>query len=498
MAAKAKALPHFEVDRAGLAKLLQRRGKAFIAAELISNSWDEASTQVDVLLTELDEGRWKIVIEDDNPAGFLNLAHSFTLFAESLKKDSPSKRGRFNLGEKLVVAVCDTVRITTTTGTVLFTEAGRYLSDQKRPAGSVFEATLQMTAQDAAAMEDLVHSLLPPSHIATSFNLHDLPVRAPVQTFEASLRTERADADGNLRPTTRKTIVEVFEPLAGESAMLYELGIPVVETGDRWHVNVGQKVPLNLDRDNVPPGWLRDVRAHVLNAMHSHLAGDDAKASWTTNAMEDEQIAPEAVATVIHGRFGDKVVISDPTDPEANKIALEQGFTVIPGGALPKGVWKHVKGHAIVLPAGKVTPSPNPHEGEGALKIMNPDHYPADVRNVAEFAREFAALLLGADIEVRVAQDSQWPFAASYGPRASGTEGLLTLNVGRLGFKWFKPANIKDIIDLLIHEYGHHFCLDHLDRKYLNALSLLGARATTLALADPDAFARLTGSQVTA
>ena len=27
--------------------------------------------------------------------------------------------------------------------------------------------------------------------------------------------------------------------------MLYELGIPVVETGDKWHYSVRQKVPLN-------------------------------------------------------------------------------------------------------------------------------------------------------------------------------------------------------------------------------------------------------------
>lgn len=492
MAAKAKALPHFEVDRAGLAKLLQRRGKAFIAAELISNAWDENSTAVDVLLTRLDDDRWKIVIEDDNPNGFIDLSHSFTLFAESLKKDSPDKRGRFNLGEKLVVAVCDTVRITTTTGTVLFTEAGRYLSDQKRKAGSVFEATIKMTDEDAAEMEALVHSLLPPAHIATSFNLHALPVRAPVRTFEASLRTERADADGNLRPTTRKTIVEVFEPLPGEVAMLYELGIPVVETGDRYHVNVGQKVPLNIDRDNVPPGWLRDVRALVLNAVSDLMGADDVKASWVTAAMEDELIEPTALADVIRGRFGEKAVISDPTDTEANKIAAEQGYTVIPGGALPKGAWKAVKTFAIALPAGQVTPSPTPYGDGEPLKIMNPDHYPADVRNVVQFARDLARELLASDIEVRVAQDAQWPFAATYGPRKGGTEGMLTLNVGRLGFKWFRATNRHAIIDLLIHEFGHHVCHDHLDRKYLNALSELGARAVTLALEQPEAYARLT------
>jgi len=49
------------------------------------------------------------------------------------------------------------------------------------------------------------------------------------------------------------------------------MGIPVVETGDRWHYDIGQKVPLTLDRENVPPGFLRQVRVAVFNRMHAQL-----------------------------------------------------------------------------------------------------------------------------------------------------------------------------------------------------------------------------------
>ena len=84
--------------------------------------------------------------------------------------------------------------------------------------------------------------------------------------FEETLPTVIADEEGVLRKTNRKTQVRVYEPLPGETAMLYEMGIPVVDTGDRFHIDVGQKVPLNMDRDNVTPAYLRAIRVAVLNA----------------------------------------------------------------------------------------------------------------------------------------------------------------------------------------------------------------------------------------
>jgi hypothetical protein len=63
-----------------------------------------------------------------------------------------------------------------------------------------------------------------------------------------------------MRPRQRKTQVAIFEALPGPTPSLYEMGLPVVEMGNRWHVNVGQKLPLNRDRDNVKPAYLQAVR----------------------------------------------------------------------------------------------------------------------------------------------------------------------------------------------------------------------------------------------
>ncbi|MBI3466446.1 MAG: hypothetical protein HY000_25820 [Planctomycetes bacterium] len=95
-----------------------------------------------------------------------------------------------------------------------------------------------------------------------------IPQRKSISSFTETLTTDIAGDSGELRKTVRVVEVEIYEPASGETAMLYELGIPVVETGDKWHYNVLQKVPLNGDRDNVTPAYLRDLRTFVYNHMH--------------------------------------------------------------------------------------------------------------------------------------------------------------------------------------------------------------------------------------
>ena len=110
----------YEVDRFGLAKLLERRGRAYVILELLQNAWDEAQSLVKVTLIDHAQGEYEIVVEDDSAEGFKFVEHAYTLFAESTKKGDAEKRGRFNLGEKLVLAVCEHAEILTTKGCVTF------------------------------------------------------------------------------------------------------------------------------------------------------------------------------------------------------------------------------------------------------------------------------------------------------------------------------------------------------------------------------------------
>lgn len=262
----------FSVDRRGLAKLVERKGKAFVLFELLQNSLDTDARNVEVCLEPL-AGRPAalLIVRDDNPDGFKDLTHAFTLFAESEKKSDPTKRGRFNLGEKLVLALCDEARITSTRGSVIFEGGERRRSSSKTEAGTEFRATIRMTRAEIEQVEREIGSVLVPSGVLVTFNGRVLEPRSPLAEVEASLATMTADAEGNLTRTKRKTTIRIFEPREGETATIYEMGIPIVETGDRYHVDVAQKVPLTMERDNVPPAFLRDVRAAVAGVTAARL-----------------------------------------------------------------------------------------------------------------------------------------------------------------------------------------------------------------------------------
>lgn len=477
----------FEVDRKGLAKLLrERKGKEFVLFELIQNAWDEQTQRVGVTLARIaGTPNVELVVEDDNPEGFADLSHAFTIFAESAKKADATRRGRFNLGEKLVLALCVRAQIVSTKGSVVFDEEGRHTSRKKRERGTVFRGLMRMTNEELQRCHLAVDKLLPPVGVQTFYNGVELKGRQDqiLATFTATLPTEISDADGALRRATRKTEVRIFEPLEGEVAMVYEMGIPVVETGDRWHVDVQQKVPLNFDRDNLPASYLSRVRALVVEKLAARLDAEDAN-GWVRDAVKNHggELSTAAVERVAQLRFGDKRVAFDPTDTEANHIAVSRGYQLVYGSQLSKSEWEAVRRTGAILPAGRVTPSPKPFSEDGKpLEFLLEDGWTPAMRAVVLYARRLAPRILGCDIQVSIASEPHWPFLATYG------SNRLIFNLGRLGHKWFNGPLAK-INELLIHEFAHHYSSNHLSSEYHDALCGVGARLAQLAIDEPALF----------
>jgi hypothetical protein len=405
------------------------------------------------------------------------LTHAFTLFADSAKKANPEQRGRFNLGEKLVLAISDEVTIRTTKGGIRFDAEGRHSLRVRQPVGSRIECLLRLTAEECHAIEGHVRRLISPEHIITVFNGQQLEPRLPLEKFTTTLPTEVANQDGLLRRADRATTVRLYPVLPGETALLYEMGIPVVETGDRWHYDIGQKVPLTLDRENVPPGFLRQVRVAVFNRMHNQLTVEDANSEWAEAAVASPDCRAEAVESYLGRRFGEKRVGFDPSDPEANKLAVSEGYTVVHGSMMSGGAWKNAKAAGAILPAGQVTPGPKVWTGEG-----NPNAIPFEdwipesnwtdgMREIATFAQRMAEKVLSRTITVKFCATRHHLGAASYGP-----SGELTFNKFRLGADWFEHGVTEDVVRLLIHEFGHQYSLDHLSSQYHEALCRIGAK----------------------
>lgn len=487
----------FTVDPRGLEKLLARRPRSQTILELIQNGFDaDDATHVRVSLEHIPHTkRYRLEVEDNSPFGFPNLAHAFTLFAEdNAKKSQPSKRGRFSIGEKLVLSLCDRATISTTKGTVEFSEKGRRQLRTKRESGSLFEGEIKMTRAEAAEVERRVNTIIAPSDKTLVFNGQEIPHRSSVRSFETTLPTEIADDEGYLRRTRRRTTLSLYTPPPGEPAMLYELGLPVVETSDKFSVDIGQKVPISMDRENVTPAYLREVRTAVLNNAHDLIAGDDAAETWVDHALEDPDVSDEAVVQVLTERYGELRVAYDPSDPEANKLAVSEGYTVISGRSFNKQQWSNIRRVGAAQPAGQVTPSPKPYSDDPdapVRKQLEEEDWTDGIRRIVSLTVALADELLHVRLQVMIVNDPlARDFSATYG--GQGKSGaVFEYNLRTLGYRFFeKQPDDEELLGLIIHEFGHEMSGDHLSSVYHKALCTLGARLARLLRRHPNFFSR--------
>lgn len=479
-----KPLPAFEVDKKGLEKILERRGKSFAVLELVQNAFDENVTSVEVTIrpTEGSRGYHDIVVEDDSPEGFADLSHAYTLFAESKKKSDPTQRGRFNLGEKLVLACCRRAQIATTTGTITWEGDTRKHSGARTTSGSMFIGELRMNKDEAKEAIKAVKSVIVPDHVEFIVNGEVQPSKHFTRRIVAQLSTEISDEEGFLRPTKRHTSVEVFHVLDGEEPTLYEMGIPVVEMSVPCHLNVQQKIPLNSDRDNVTPRYLRKLHVLLLNNYYDELEAEDVRGDWVDNALDTGDVEPDAVNAVLTARFGKKRVIRDPTDPEANKLAVSQGYTIIEPRTFSKQQWRNIKSSGKVLPAGKVTPSPKPYsEGGEPVNVIPREDWTPGMERFKAWGVGIAQSVLGVRLQLTVVQEPKWRISATWKNPSD-----LTINLNMVGHKFFNETPGEDQLKLLIHEMGHAYSGDHLSSEYHDALCFIGAKLAHIGALAPE------------
>lgn len=478
----------FEVDRDGLAKLLRRKGLAFALYELVQNAWDTNTKRVLVELTPVP-GRPAAVLRvtDDDPEGFKNLSHAYTLFAASDKKANPTKRGRFNLGEKLVLAICEEAQVRSTRGTIRFGQDGRTSSSKegdRLERGSVFTGTIRMTRAEYEEVCASVRLLIPPPGIETTFNGEVLSSHEPLRTFTASLPTEIADEEGYLKRTTRMTQIRIHAPVDGVSR-IYEMGIPVVETDLPWSVEILQKIPLNADRDNVTPAYARELSVLVMNEMHTLLQPEQATLPAVQEALGDDRIAASVVEAVLRHQYGEKRAIFDPSDLEANRRLVAEGYTVIPGGSFSKTAWKNIRAAGAAVPAGALSPTPKPYSSDPEARdarYVAETNWTNGMKLMAEYAHELAWRLISRSITVHFERGRMTDgWVANYGNES------LTFNHDRLGRAWFDQGSSEAMNDLLIHELSHEYG-GHLTDEFDHALSRLGAKMVSLALREPAFF----------
>lgn len=464
-----KATSWFEVSKEGLKELQEGKPKHFIARELIQNCWDE-HIKVCSFNAKWNKGQVTIEVMDDNPTGFRDLSDAFTLFKSTLKRSDPTKRGRFNIGEKQVLSLCDRAIIATTKGTVIFDKKGRIMSKARQDIGSKITVSVKMSRYDFDEMLMIVKKYLVPKHIRFLVNGEVITYQKPYKMITTTLLTEN-EVNGIFSRTQRKTNVHVLK--ANGTSMLYEMGLPISEIDCQFDVDVQQKVPLSIDRDTVPTSYLKALFAEVLNATYQDVESENSSEVWIRQAMGDKRIKQEAVKEIVNKRYGEKVVVANPFDPISVDDALSNGYNVVHGQEMSKEEWENIR------KAGAI-PSSTDLFGKG-FAMATPCEPTTEMEKVAVLAKKIAKRLLGIDLMVLFIKSLQASEGADFG------NNTLTFNVSRLGNKFFHTPVSQETIDLICHELGHH-AGHHTESKYHKLLTKMAGQLVMIALTEPTFF----------
>lgn len=459
----------FEVSKEGLQKLQEGKPKHFIVRELVQNAWDE-QTKLCVLDSEWSRGLATIRVLDDNPTGFRDLTDAFTLFKETTKRSDPSKRGRFNIGEKQVFSICEKAKISTTKGTVTFDKHGRQMSKIKSAYGSTIMISVKMNKNDFDEMMIMVKKYLVPENIKFIVNGELITYRKPYKIIKASLISEN-NINGTFVRIQRMTNIHIIKESG--KAVLYELGLPVAEIDCEFSLDVQQKIPLSIDRDTVPTFYLKALFAEVLNATYKDIKNDSSSEVWIRQAVSDKRIIKEAVKEIITKRYGEKVVVANPFDPISIDDAISNGYKVVHGSEMSKEEWQHIRDAGAM-------PSSTDLFGKGIAPSESCEPTD-DMERVANLAKKIAKRIIGIELSVRFIKSPKAGESANFG----GT--TLTFNVSRLGKRFFEDPVSQETIDLICHELGH-YAGHHTEASYHRLLTKLAGQLVMIALKEPEFF----------
>lgn len=483
----------FVASQKGLAEWMGGKPKIFVPSELLKNAWDENITYVIIELAH--SGRMAtLLVEDDSPDGWKSLDSAFTLFRPSYKKNDPTKRGRFEAGDKMAFSVCREVTIETMNGKVHFLPGGKRKEypRTKRERGTRVICTIPMNKAEYEDICKAIHTFIPPDHIRTTFNGELIERRKPFCEFQETLPTVQGP---NLRPTKRITNVRVYHPKPGESPGLYEMGVPIITTDDKYIVNVDQKVPLNLEQDNVPPAYRRSIRVAVANHVVDDLKPDDMDTIWVQEATDDERSTRELSEKHLDATQGENRVANDPSNPDSMDMARGRGYNIVPPRGLTPGQRKNAKKYDLLKPAGQVFPT---HEGTAKAKLIPEKNWTQAQKVVARYSQDIARRLWGKSIVVQMIESPAAHTVADYDAvrfkpvlRYNTSHGSLP-NFDRLlrakTKKGFHDA-VEPVDDLLTHELGHQEGDEH-DLGYRTAITKLAAKFKRLAMEHPELLTR--------
>lgn len=445
----------FAVSHLGMQEIHADRPPWQLVKELIQNVFDEAppATVCQVTITNPPEEptATRIIVADDGP-GFADIKDCWTLLKPTPKRQDPTKRGRFNLGEKELISVALEAVVETAGWTVEFPRIGsRAVSANRRRNGTAINALMPWGPEQK---EQLIARLLRfrPTDCRLIVNGYEVTQRQPLRIQSAILPTVLQDSPGQpMRHTRRRTELHLLTPSDPDAAWLYEMGIPIQPIDCQWDIDVQQKIPMPPNRDTVSSAYLQDIYAEALNAALDLMAPADFGAVWIDTAIEDQRTSDQAVRDIVHNRYGAKPAFSGP-DRDANMKAAESGHSLIHPNSLSPTERERFKAAAAV---------PTAHQLYGITQTFNiddpeiliSDRQRPELPAFRHWANAIAAYC-GITPEIIC---FEYPHTRTAACCAANTKRpLLGFNAANLPTDFFSPPyNRPEQLEVLVHELAH-------------------------------------------
>ena len=434
----------FAVSAEGLRQLNASRPPWSLVKELIQNAWDEAprATRCDVTIEAGSQSTTVVSVEDDGP-GFAEISDAWTLMADTPKRGNPAKRGRFNLGEKEIVAVALSAQIETMGTTVTFpTKGGRTTAPNNRKRGTLVTVAMPWNAEQADELRSQLRRFRP-TDCRLIIDGKEIERREPLASRQATLRTVTQQAPGYpITETRRKTTIDILEQADPDNAWIYEMGIPIQITTLPFDVDVHQKVPMPPNRNTVSAGYLQAVTTEALNAMHQELPEEAFSENWVRSAVEDKRIEDSAVQSVKKNRYGERAVIWS-SDTDANMRAAEAGYQVIH----PKAM-SHRERKVMTAKGGLVSAK---QDFGRRPEVQKPASSNTVRRAFADWTKQIARILnLRPSVKYVSAPEASFIAQCSM----SRMKHTITFNTSYCSDQWLAERGAKQL-ELIIHELAH-------------------------------------------